>query len=138
MNLIRTLCLGGLLSGLALSGSPVLAQDPQPDHPLLDFCKSNPAKCQEIEAQAKAKCDADPAACEARKQQFQQKLADIKAKCDADPQACAARKAEFQQKREAMKAKCDADPAACEAMKQKFLEKRSERNDAAIPATPAP
>ena len=87
----------------------------------------------------RAKCDADPKACEEKRKEMHDKM---KAKCDADPQACEAKRKEMQEKRkerrEEMKARCDADPQACEAKRKEMKERHGQQKpNGAAGATPA-
>jgi hypothetical protein len=92
-------------------------------------------------AEMKAKCEADPVACEARRVEMKQRMTErhaaMKAKCAEDPKACEAKRkerhAKMQAKHAEMKAQCEADPQACADKKAAMREKMKSHREAMPP-----
>lgn len=79
MSMIRSLLGLALLLGAGLAH----AQDSAPPAQG-GWCEQHPQRCEKLKARIKAKCDADPAACEEKKQELQEKAAE----CQANPDSC--------------------------------------------------
>ena len=82
MRLDRSSWAFAAIVGFLLIAGPALAEDvPSPKRDRAEFCKQNPQKCEEQRARMKqrraefkAKCEADPAWCEQKKQERRERF----------------------------------------------------------------
>lgn len=91
-------CAGGGLAGEASAARQAKLER---------YCAKNPERCERLKQRAgdwKARCEADPAACAAKKAAARDRLEEVKARCEADPAACAAKKEQLRERRDALSA----------------------------------
>ena len=120
------------IAGLWLGASLARAEDAPPPMPPggPEFCKQNPAKCEEWRAKRDAFCKANPQRCE----ELKQRRAEREAFCKQNPQKCEQQRAALKARHEEMQARCSEDPAKCDQIKQQMRERWKEHH----PGAPAP
>jgi Skp family chaperone for outer membrane proteins len=89
------------------------------------WCKDNPAKCEEAKARRDAFCKNNPTTCEHRREEREE----MKAECDKDPAKCEKLKEERKARHARMHEACKANPAECEKRRAEHRERREERSE---------
>ena len=117
-----------LIPALLLSCSlirPALAADPASPGDG-QWCKDNPAKCEERKARRAEFCKKNPETCKQRKAELEKK----KQWCKDNPAECKKMREERHARHERMREKCEANKEKCEERKEEFKEHRQERSAA--------
>lgn len=121
----RRLLLNTAALCLALAAGAAHAGDDSRAAQREQWCKDNPAKCEEVKARHEAFCKENPQTCEERKAAREKR----KAECEANPAACRKMKDERKARHEKMKAACKDNPKECEKRRKEMRERRKDRSD---------
>ena len=124
--MMRRLLLAPALLLAAFAATPALADDTADTRAQKreQWCKDNPAKCEELKARKDRFCDENPETCEHRRAEREE----LKAACEKDPARCEQLKAERKARHEKMKQWCKDNPAECEKRRAERKERREERS----------
>jgi hypothetical protein len=97
-----------------------------------EFCKQNPAKCEEMRAKRDAFCKENPDRCA----ELEQKRAERQEFCKQNPEKCQEQRALMQQRRAEIQKRCAEDPAKCDQIKQQMRERWKTRHGGSRPSGP--
>lgn len=126
------LCVAFVAATLSV-GAPAFAEDAAMSPEKHKWCQDNPQKCEEKKAKRAAWCQDNPAQCEKAKARHEE----MRKKCEADPVACEKRREERRQRHEEFRKLCETDRAACDKKREEMKQRRQERQGKSGDVAPA-